>query len=592
MHEARIIPERAEVRITEALDAVHLNGRGDNASVFASVVNASTDSARKLVKRVNGGVRIPEPAVPFVDWDTLEPQLIWTPEASRFVANRRSAYLKFPTALETLGTIKASGSAYASRLIADSAGLDTLDDHQIVNVAAMTIKDSPGLCVFDEQGAGKTVTCIFAFDLLVARQQADSMIIVAPKSMVGEWPNDIRRFRGNIYKTAVLSGPSKSKRTKLAAGADIYITNFETAVSMEAELSALMSIRPGRTVLVVDESFFIKSLDAKRTRALRRLREWAGKAYVLCGTPAPNAPADLIQQVSFVDFGLAFSGVDVPEDRAAALPVVQATIERRALFTRHLKVDVLPDLPSKRFQRVIVPMEAKQRSYYETALGQLIEDVQETDEKSFAKSITSFLARRSALLQICSSPQAIVPSYDATPGKLSALDGILEELIERKKEKVVVWSFYTASVNTLVERYRRYHPVRYDGSVSDVDTRREAVARFQNDDETMLFVANPAAAGAGLTLHRSRVAVYESLSNQAAHYLQSLDRIHRRGQTRPVDYLILLCDGSLELDEYDRLTRKEAAAQALLGDTVTPPVTRNSFLGELLGAADLIRAGE
>ena len=32
----------------------------------------------------------------------------------------------------------------------------------------------------------------------------------------------------------------------------------------------------------------------------------------------------------------------------------------------------------------------------------------------------------------------------------------------------------------------------------------------------MVFAANPAAAGAGLTLHRARVAIYESLSNQAA----------------------------------------------------------------------------
>ena len=55
----------------------------------------------------------------------------------------------------------------------------------------MTLPDSPGLCVFDEQGAGKTVTFIFAFDLLVERDQADLAVIVAPKSMIGEWPKDL-----------------------------------------------------------------------------------------------------------------------------------------------------------------------------------------------------------------------------------------------------------------------------------------------------------------------------------------------------------------------------------------------------------------
>jgi SNF2 family DNA or RNA helicase len=111
----------------------------------------------------------------------------------------------------------------------------------------------------------------------------------------------------------------------------------------------------------------------------------------------------------------------------------------------------------------------------------------------------------------------------------------------------VVWSFYTGSVATIVDRYARYGALRYDGQVFDVAARREAVRRFQDHDDAMLFVANPAAAGAGLTLHRSRVAVYESFSNQAAHYLQSLDCIHRRGQARPVEYLMLLCDGIIEV---------------------------------------------
>jgi SNF2 family DNA or RNA helicase len=114
------------------------------------------------------------------------------------------------------------------------------------------------------------------------------------------------------------------------------------------------------------------------------------------------------------------------------------------------------------------------------------------------------------------------------------------------------------------------------------------VRRFQEDDETMLFVANPAAAGAGLTLHRARFAIYESLSNQAAHYLQSLDRIHRRGQTRDVEYLVLLCDRTVEVEEYHRLTRKERVAHDLLGDQVDEPITRETMLAEAIQASRLL----
>src|SRR5207237_10393340 len=140
------------------------------------------------------------------------------------------------------------------------------------------------------------------------------------------------------------------------------------------------------------------------------------------------------------------------------------------------------------------------------------------------------------------------------------------EAIGKRGEKVVLWSFYTASIDAIIGRFSRFNPVRYDGTVANVADRGDAVRRFQEDNATMLFVANPAAAGAGLTLHRARVAVYDSMSNQAAHYLQSLDRIHRRGQERDVEYLILLIEDSVEMAEYERLLRKERAAQLLLGD--------------------------
>ena len=168
---------------------------------------------------------------------------------------------------------------------------------------------------------------------------------------------------------------------------------------MEAELRAVMRARPGRTVLAIDESFFIKSLDAKRTRALRRLREWAGRAYVLCGTPAPNSPLTSFSSSASSTSGTASRDVDVPaRARAWRSQVVQSAIEERGLFLRHLKTDVLPDLPVKRFQRVIVPMAEEQARLYRATLNGLVTDVAEAvDETGFIRRRTSFLARRAAL---------------------------------------------------------------------------------------------------------------------------------------------------------------------------------------------------
>ncbi|MEC4814192.1 MAG: DEAD/DEAH box helicase [Scytonema sp. PMC 1069.18] len=577
----------ADVRVSDLLERLVITPRrSTDYHALSGVLKNALPQVR--VHRSADGVSIAAQDVSALLDAEVAADLRWSAEAKLFVENRIRVRRVHQQLYEKVSRIRVGGRDVANTYLVDIEGLDVLDDHQWVNVAAMTLPEGYGLCVFDEQGAGKTVTLIFAFDVLVARDQVDFALIVAPKSMVPEWPRDFVRFKNDLYKVKIVSGTRKQKRTAIGSGADVLITNFETAISMEDELRALLRSYQGRGMLVVDESFYIKNLDAKRTQALRRLREWCERAFVLCGTPAPNAPQDLIQQFNIVDFGITFYGINIPDDRGEALLVVQQAIEKRGLFVRHLKTDVLPDLPVKSFHRILVPLQPEQRRVYAAALRNLLLDLRSTDDKTFQRQLTSFLARRSALLQICSNPVSIVEGYTELPAKLYALDSILEEAITRKGEKVVLWSFYTASLNAIITRYSHFNLVRYDGTVSDVAERREAVRKFQENDDTMLFVGNPAAAGAGLTLHRARLAIYESMSNQAAHYLQSLDRIHRRGQTRDVEYLILLCDQTIEIEEYERLTRKECAAQALLKDRVEEPITRETMLREVSAAYQLL----
>ena len=537
-----------------------------------------------LLKRTSEGFLIELPQA----FDLLSvPTLAWSSGARRFADNRAKASKISHTLRDRVNQVKQAGALAARRQLAGLVGIETLDDHQLVNVAAMTLPDSYGLCVFDEQGAGKTVTFIFAFDHLANCDEVDFALIVAPKSMVGEWPSDFQRFKGDLYKVATLTGSRQMKSRTLASGADVIVTNFENAVSMELELRALLRHHRDRAVLVVDESFFIKNPSADRTRAVRRLREWCGRAFVLCGTPAPNAPQDIVEQLNFVDFGTTFHGVPIPDDRDGARPVVQTALQEHGAYVRHLKSDVLPNLPGKAFERIQVQLEPIQAGMYQNLLQGLIHDLRSATDAQFRKQRTAFLARRIALLQICSNPVALEADYREIPAKLLALDGLLKELIEHQGDKVVIWPFFTASLTEIVRRFQRFNPVRYDGSVASVEERRDAVRRFQEDNQTMLFVGNPAAGGAGLTLHRARVAIYESLSNQAAHYLQSLDRIHRRGQQRAVKYLVLLADKSIELSEYETLVKKERWGKDLLGDPHAAIPTRTAMLSEALSALTL-----
>lgn len=479
----------------------------------------------------------------------------------------------------------------ANAALADFDGLSVLDPHQVEAVAIATHPDMEGFCLFDEQGLGKTITTLFSFHRLRQKDLVSAMLVLCPKNMILEWQRDAERFFPGSYKCEAILGTSRQKRQTLANNrADIYITNFETPVRLFLRLKALLESRPGGFLLVVDESFYVKNTKALRSRAIRRLRQSAKRCIVLCGTPAPNRPHDLVEQFNTADNGAAFRGITLPPDRVEALPVVQRVLKERGAYLRRLKQDALPNLPQRSFQQVVVPLEPVQLDLYSTMLQGLLQDLETTTDTAFKRHLASFMAKRTRLLQICSNPIEIHPAYSEVPAKLLALDSLLEELVVRRGEKVILWSFFTASLEAILSRYARFNPVRFDGKVPDPRVRREAIRRFQEDAETMIFVANLAAAAAGLTLHRARYAIYESMSNQGAHYFQSLDRIHRRGQTREVEYIVLLCDRTIERSEYARLAMKEQMAQTLLGDQVLRPITRLDMLNEARQAASVLNA--
>jgi SNF2 family DNA or RNA helicase len=568
----------AEVRLSPDHEGVEIFSTKLDEDV-ANVLHSIAPDLRARTSR-GGGLRIS-----FADAAELlsVASLGWASDAERAVVNRAAVRDRAPrVAIEAEAIGIADAEVLRGRL--KGSGLaEILDLHQMRNVALMTVEGGWGACIFDEQGTGKTPTLIAAFDLLVERNEADTLVVVSPKSMVGEWAEEFRRFCGELYRVVALEGSRRQRATALAAGADVVILNYEAAITLAEDLRLLAS--RSRAVLAVDESFNVKNPDAARTAAISELREWCSRCFVLCGTPAPNAPRDLVSQVDLVDFGMTFDGLSLMDDPEQDREPIRVALESRGLFTRNLKHQVLPDLPNRLFAEVAVEFSPEQGRLYSRALDGLISDLEQADDVSFLRDQLSFAERRSTLLRLCSNPMGVFPKYAELPGKVVALDRLLERQAE-SNEKVVLWSFYRASLDYLAERYVDYGVARIDGSIQNVGARREAVRSFQEDEETLIFLGNPAAAGAGLTLHRAALAIYESFSNQAAHFMQSLDRIHRRGQERDVEYLILLCEGSLEKVEYERILRKVELQADVLGDPKPYRPTRQALLEELVGARD------
>ena len=455
---------------------------------------------------------------------------------------------------------------------------NVLEPAQASAVGAMTVPWLLGLCLFDEQGSGKTVMTIAAFDELRRLGEIDAMIVVCPKSMVSEWPKDIARFLGPECRVDMAEGDQRQKYEAAQRKFDVLVTNYEGVAPMLVNLMASSSTR--RYLLVVDESYYLKNGESYRSKIVDKLRSKCRKCFVLCGTPAPNSAHDLVNQFDLADLGYTFGGFKKSNNPEADWDKIALLVDTKGVFIRRLKPDILQHVPEKNFHVVSVELEGKQALMYEKAKSALVLELRSLNNESFKKSLMTYFQKRAALLQICSCPSSIDPTASEVPVKYTVLDGILEKLISQGR-KVVIWSFYKKSLDEIMARYSRYHPVKVDGSVPSA-ARRDAVRSFQEDPSTMLFVGNPAAAGAGITLHAAYDAVYISYSNQAAHYLQSLDRIHRRGQVADeVNYYLLICKDTIEETEVVRLRGKEVRQHYLLGDHITWPTSLDDALGEL-----------
>jgi len=83
------------------------------------------------------------------------------------------------------------------------------------------------------------------------------------------------------------------------------------------------------------------------------------------------------------------------------------------------------------------------------------------------------------------------------------------------------------------------------------------------------LVANPAAASEGISLHKiCHTAIYVDRSFNAAHYLQSVDRIHRLGLAPGVGTNIEIIECRKTIDEvvYERLKSKVDRMAEVLKD--------------------------
>lgn len=470
-----------------------------------------------------------------------------------------------------------------------AAGWDTskrkLKPYQLSNLRQLA--SLPHGANFSVPGAGKT-TVTWALHLLL-RDKLDCLLVVAPKNAFPAWNSIIEECMASNASTSqaepftMLIGGESQITSALAQGSRRWIISYDQMIRVERLIERLLATR--KTHLVLDESHRMKEgHQSKRGAALLGISYLAKRRDILSGTPMPQGPLDMESQLDFLlpGFGLG--------NRIARGENPRAVLSTN--YVRTTKRDL--KLPPREIKFVNVKMNEAQMALYSVIKEDL--RAQASVLRTGRSAFDLARARRSVmrLLQAASVPEALVGSLSDASGEVPSLvraavaegpSARIVKTVEMARElasagkKVLIWTIFTAAVEKLRNLLGDLNPaVIYGaigtGSEDDEGTREGNLKKFKQDRTCWVMIANPAAASEGMSLHmHCHDAIYVDRSYNAAHYLQSIDRIHRLGL--PDDVLtniyilrneLPLGIGSIDLSVGRRLKTKIRNLEQLLED--------------------------
>lgn len=487
----------------------------------------------------------------------------------------------------------------------------TLYDLQLLS--AYHLAFSQNACNFSVPGAGKTSVVYGAYTYLKNLpdndiKKVDRLLIIGPLSSFAPWELEYEECFGTKATSKRLSGISlESKKQYLYDNdpAEITLLAYQSVDSIVEELKFFL--RKHRVMVVLDEAHKIKntSEDSVYAQAVMSLAQESSARVVLTGTPAPNGYEDLYNLFKFIwptkkVIRFQIGQLKDMSKRENDYRVENLIGQISPYFIRVKKSDLkIPEATVH--PPIIVPMKEKQRQIYDFIEQKYIKDITDPNDKLFKSSVTK--ARIVRLMQAATNPQLLkqpLSDFALMEGinisEVEEDDSILQTILQYSEEeipakfettkdlvdriianggKVVIWACYIKTIehlSTFLTSQGIYNKILYGDTpvASDEITpeseeyclTREAIIKEFNDLSSGLnvIIANPFAVAESISLHKAcHNAIYIERSFNAAHFIQSKDRIHRYGlpDGTQTNYYFLVSENSIDETIDERLFVKE-----------------------------------
>ncbi len=426
------------------------------------------------------------------------------------------------------------------------------------------IETHPQAAIILGMGMGKTIITLTAINNLIYDHfTVHKALIIAPLRVARDtWPQEINKWDHlTNLRTAVMVGDKHTREQALNTDADIYITNRENIPWLVDHVGHDWPF----DMVVIDELSSFKNHQAKRFKALRKMRPHINRIIGLTGTPAPNSLMDLWAQFALIDGGGRLgkfitryrNQYFLPDKRNGAQIYTykprpgaeQEIYDAISDITVSMRTTDYLDLPAVTYTNHPVTLSAPERAVYDRLKKDMV--LQLGDDTIDA---TNAAALSGKLQQLASGAIYIDDEHNTTTVHARKLDA-LEDLIEQANGATVLVAYwFKHEAARILDRFPQARALATSQDFAD-----------WNSGKIPVGLIHPASAGHGLNLQAGgHILVWVTTPWSLELYEQTNARLHRQGQTEPVSIIHLVATDTIDTRVGAALSGKSVTQDALV----------------------------
>lgn len=402
------------------------------------------------------------------------------------------------------------------------------------------------IAFYMDMGTGKTRTLLE----YAKNNKVKTIVYFCPVNLKGT-------LRAELYKH--IENPSFfciDGENEIPEGKEIYIFGIESISQSDREYliinKFLSQLNFKNTLIVIDESDYIKSWKAKRTDRIVKFKKNAYYRVVMTGTPITQYYQDVFMQFKFLDsniipyrsyYGFCNRYIKF-HDKYKNFIIGSKNIDELMSFIspyiRQIKLNECSDLPGQIYKRHYYEMDSHTERQYRERVAKLIEEFERSDYDSYV------------IFQAYSDLQKIICS-DFT-NRFEALQLILKGI----KGKTIIYCKYIKEVLFLKKKLNKaYNLTTFTGNQS----KRKRNNILLNLNQYDIMIMTYGVGNRGLNLQEFNNTIFYSKKFNYGDREQAEKRTYRKGQKERVIYWDLICSNSLDEKIDENIESKDAISR-------------------------------